>query len=275
MLFTVLRVLSPFFYLLSAIYFFKFFSNRNLKDLQRGNTLDVLAIVLHFLFLVSLTLESGHPPLAGAFQAMSTFMLFFAILSKVIAPDSKDYSIGFFNTSLLFVLQLISVVNISPSTVLPDILKNVYFEVHVILNLIGYASFSSAFLLSFMYLLLFYEIKGNQLGYFYDRLPSLAYLEKLNRRAIIVGFVFSTLGIFSGAFTGMYAWGQFWAWDPKLVSATHCLVSLWSSNYRQLQIWVARKENSLYQFSKFFVDNFLNVGYNAVFFRYSFFCLTE
>lgn len=179
----------------------------------------MLAIVLHFLFLVSLTLESGHPPLAGAFQAMSTFMLFFAILSKVIAPDSKDYSIGFFNTSLLFVLQLISVVNISPSTVLPDILKNVYFEVHVILNLIGYASFSSAFLLSFMYLLLFYEIKGNQLGYFYDRLPSLAYLEKLNRRAIIVGFVFSTLGIFSGAFTGMYAWGQFWAWDPKLVSA--------------------------------------------------------
>jgi len=218
MLFTILRVLSPLFYLIAAIYSFRFFSNRNLKDLQRANVVNVLAVLLHLLFLVSLTLESGHLPLAGAFQALSTFMLFFAILTKFITPDTREYSIGFFNTSLLFILHLISVIYISPNTVLPEILKNVLFEVHVILNLIGYAAYSSAFLLSLMYLLLLHEIKGNKLGYFYDRLPSLAYLEKLNRRAITVGFIFSTLGIFSGAFTGIYAWGQFWAWDPKLIS---------------------------------------------------------
>jgi ABC-type transport system involved in cytochrome c biogenesis permease subunit len=184
-----------------------------------ANVLNNVAVFVHLLFLIVLTIESGHVPLAGAFQAMSTFMFFFAILSRIIAPDSKDYSLGLFNTSLLFILQLISALYISPITEISEILKDVFFEVHVILNLIGYAAFSSAFLLSLMYLLLFYEIKSDKLGYFYDRLPSLAYLEKLNQRAITIGFIFSTLGILSGAFTGMYAWGKFWAWDPKLISA--------------------------------------------------------
>ncbi len=219
MFYAILRIISPLFYLLATIYFFKYFSDRDLKNLQKARMLDRTAIVLHFLFLMSLVIESGHLPFAGVFQALTSFMFVFAILNKVITPENNDYSLGFFNSGLLFVLQFLSVIYISPHTVFPEILKEVAFEVHVILNLIGYAAFSSAFLLSFIYLLLFFEIKSNKLGYFYDRLPSLAYLEKLNRRAVAVGFIFNTLGILSGAFTGIYAWGHFWAWDPKLISA--------------------------------------------------------
>jgi len=219
MYYTILKIISPLFYLFAALYFFKYFSMGDLKNLQKAKVFDRIAIVLHFLFLISLTIKSGHLPLAGAFQALTSFLFVFAILNKVITPENKDYSLGFFNSGLLFVLQVISVSFISPNTVLPEILKDVVFEVHVILNLIGYAAFSSVFLVSFMYLLLFYEIKSNKLGYFYDRLPSLAYLEQLNRRALTIGFIFNTLGIFSGAFTGIYAWGHFWAWDPKLISA--------------------------------------------------------
>jgi len=224
MLYALLRIASPLFYLLATIYFFKYFSGRNLKNLTSARILDRIAIILHFLFLLILTMESGQLPLAGAFQALTSFLFVFALLNKVITPESKDYSLGFFNSGLLFILQALSVFYISPHTILPAVLKDVVFEVHVILNLVGYAAFSSAFLLSFMYLLLFFEIKSNKLGYFYDRLPSLAYLEQFNRRALMVGFFFNSLGIFSGAFTGIYAWGQFWAWDPKLIST---LISWW------------------------------------------------
>ena len=99
-----------------------------------------------------------------------------------------------------------------------EILQNIYFEVHVVFNLVGYASFSSAFLSGIMYLLLFHEIKGQKLGYFYDRLPSLAYLNKLNFRAMLIGFLFNSIGIILGAFTGKTAWGAYWAWDPKLIA---------------------------------------------------------
>jgi ABC-type uncharacterized transport system permease subunit len=215
----LLRWLSPLTYLISSVVFYRYFSNRDLQDLKLARMLDRLAIFIHFLFLSWLTFLTGHLPLAGTFQAISTFMFFFAILNKVIVPEKKDYSLGFFYSGLLFLLQALSMFYISETTELPVVLKNVVFEVHVALNLIGYAAYSSSFLVSFVYLLLFHEIKSNKLGYFYDRLPSLAYLEMSSIRAVVIGFLFSSAGIVSGAFTGIYAWGKFWAWDPKLVSA--------------------------------------------------------
>ncbi len=209
MLYLALKVLSPLAYLFSTIYFFLYFSYRDAKNLKTARYLDRLAILIHFLFLVTLSVKTGHLPLAGAFQALSTFMLFFAILNKFFVPEGKDYSLGVFYSGILFVLQGISVVFISESAVLPVVLQDIAFEVHVILNLIGYAAFSSAFLVASMYILLFLEIKSRRLGYFYDRLPSLVYLEKLTYRALVTGFIFNTFGVLSGAFIGIYAWGTF------------------------------------------------------------------
>ena len=45
----------------------------------------------------------------------------------------------------------------------------------------------------------FKEIKAKQLGFFYTRLPSLQVLDTMNRRAIVVGWFFLTLGIVVGA----------------------------------------------------------------------------
>jgi len=219
MIYSIFKILSPLSYMFSAVYFFFYFNRREARDLKLARYLDSVSILIHFLFLLSLSLKIGHLPLAGAFQALSVFMFFFALLNKIFVPEGKDYSLGVFYSGILFILQTISVIFISESAVLPDILKDITFEVHVILNLVGYAAFSSAFLVASMYILLFFEIKSRRLGYFYERLPSLVYLEKLTYRALVTGFIFNTLGVFSGAFTGFYAWGTFWAWDPKLVSA--------------------------------------------------------
>jgi ABC-type uncharacterized transport system permease subunit len=215
----LLRWLSPLAYLLSAVFFYRFFTDRDLRILKLARRVDWFAIFIHFLFLALLAFVTGHLPLAGAFQALSTFLLFFALLNKIIVPENKDYSLGFFYSGLLFLLQALSMFSITETTVLPAVLEDVIFEIHVVLNLIGYASYTSSLLVSLVYLLLFHEIKGNKLGYFYDRFPSLAYMEKTNIRAIVIGFIFCSMGIISGAFTGIYAWGKFWAWDPKIVAA--------------------------------------------------------
>jgi ABC-type transport system involved in cytochrome c biogenesis permease subunit len=219
MLLTLLKVISPLAYLFSAFFFYKYFQQREDDHLRKARFLDHIAILIHAIFLFVLTLEIGHLPLADAFQALSVFMFIFAILNKIIVREGKDYSLGFFYSGILFVLQGISVLFISEKTILPDILKDVAFEIHVIFNLVGYAAFSSAFLIATMYLFLSHEIKSNKMGYFYDRLPSLAYLEQLNYNAILIGFIFNTIGILLGSVIGFSAWGTFWSWDPKLTSA--------------------------------------------------------
>jgi len=47
--------------------------------------------------------------------------------------------------------------------------------------------------------LLFKEIKAKHLGFFYARLPSLQVLDRMNQRAIVIGWVFLTVGIVAGA----------------------------------------------------------------------------
>ena len=216
---TLLKIISPLSYLASTFFFFLYFNKRNDIHLKNARILDNTAIFIHALFLFMLALRIGHLPLADAFQALSVFMFIFALFNKFIIRENKDYSLGFFYSGILFLLQGISVLFISEKTVLPEVLRNVTFEVHVTFNLIGYAAFSSAFLVATMYLFLINEIKGNKMGFFYDRLPSLAYLEKLNYKAILIGFIFNSIGITLGSIIGFTVWGTFWSWDPKLTSA--------------------------------------------------------
>ncbi len=232
-----LRILSPLVYLVSAVYFFLYFSKRQEGSLNIASKFNILAIGVHLMLLIVLTVSTGHLPLTGIFKALSTFMFFFAILNKFFVRESDDYSLGLFYAVILFIFQSISMIFISISTTLPSVLNERLFEIHVIINLIGYAAFSSAFLVSLMYILLFHEIKSKKLGYFYDRLPSLDYLERINYQAIVVGFIFITVGIISGSFTGNSAWGKYWDWDPKLISVVitwvfYGLAILGKKNYR-------------------------------------------
>jgi ABC-type transport system involved in cytochrome c biogenesis permease subunit len=215
---TIIRIISPLSYLVATIFYWRYFADRRSQDQHIARYAESAAMVIHTTILIILGLGLGHVPLAGAFQALTTFMWFFAILNKLLIHEGREYTLGFFQTAVLFIIQSIAMIFINVYTPLPAILQNIFFEIHVLLNLIGYASFSSAFLAGMMYLLLYHEIRGSHLGYFYDRLPSLAYLEKLNYRALLIGFIFNTAGIIVGVITGKTAWGIYWTWDPKLIA---------------------------------------------------------
>ena len=59
-------------------------------------------------------------------------------------------------------------------------------------------------------MLLFKEIKAKHLGFFYARLPSLQVLDRMNQRAIVIGWVFLTIGMVAGV-----VWtAQARAYDP-------------------------------------------------------------
>jgi ABC-type transport system involved in cytochrome c biogenesis permease subunit len=62
----------------------------------------------------------------------------------------------------------------------------------------AYASFALACVIGVTYVLIFTEIKARHLGFFYARLPSLQVLDAMNARAVMVGWIFLTVGLTVG-----------------------------------------------------------------------------
>ena len=78
------------------------------------------------------------------------------------------------------------------------VLDSPWFWVHVTSLLFAYATFALAAMLGLTYVLQFKEIKKKHLGYFYTRLPSLHVLDAMNSRAVLVGWLFLTIGVVVG-----------------------------------------------------------------------------
>jgi ABC-type transport system involved in cytochrome c biogenesis permease subunit len=79
------------------------------------------------------------------------------------------------------------------------VLTGPLFNLHVSSLLFAYASFALACVIGITYVLLFKEIKAKHLGVFYARLPSLQVLDSMNQKAIVVGWLFLTVGMVVGA----------------------------------------------------------------------------
>jgi len=96
------------------------------------------------------------------------------------------------------------------------VLQGPLFGVHVSSLLFAYASFALACVIGITYVLLFKEIKAKHLGFFYARLPSLQVLDRMNQRAIVIGWVFLTIGMIVGGVWALQARGGYAAGDPRV-----------------------------------------------------------
>ena len=86
-------------------------------------------------------------------------------------------------------------------------LKSNWLLIHVITCFFGYAAFGLAFGAAILYLVQGFAMRSQA--------PSLPLLDRLIYRAAVIGFIFLTLGILTGAVWAETAWGRYWSWDPK------------------------------------------------------------
>src|SRR5262249_45144405 len=141
-------------------------------------------------------------------------------------------AMGVFILPLLVGLQTIPAFRPGVEVRLP-VLQGPLFGLHVSSLLFAYASFALAGVIGITYVLLFKEIKAKHLGFFYARLPSLQVLDRMNQRAIVIGWVFLTVGIGVGAVWATTARSYAGAvpqvqamsvHDPKILFALLCWV---------------------------------------------------
>src|SRR5213075_1958830 len=195
------------------------FARRDPASGRAATTLLVAAALTHTFVIGMQTMEAGNVPIAGATSAISTFVWLLALAYLYTELTTDERAMGVFILPLLVALQAIPAVRPGVED-RAAVLQGPLFGVHVSSLLFAYASFALACVIGITYVLLFKEIKGKHLGFFYARLPSLQVLDRMNQRAIVIGWVFLTIGIVVGAIWAAQAQGGYQAGDPR-VQAMH------------------------------------------------------
>ena len=191
------------------------FARRDPAVGRAATTLLVAAALAHTFAIGMETMSVGHVPVAGATSAISTFVWLLALAYLYIEMTTDERAMGVFILPLLVLLQAIPAFR--PG--IEDhaaVLQGPLFGIHVSSLLFAYASFALACVIGITYVLLFKEIKAKHLGFFYARLPSLQVLDRMNQRAIVIGWIFLTIGIIVGVVWAAQAQGGYQSGDPRV-----------------------------------------------------------
>ncbi len=191
------------------------FAQRTAALGRSATTLLVAAALSHTFFIGMQTMAIGHIPVAGATSAISTFVWLLALSYLYIEMTTDERAMGVFIMPLLVALQAIPAFRPGIED-RAAVLQGPLFGVHVSSLLFAYASFALACVIGITYVLLFKEIKAKHLGFFYARLPSLTVLDRMNQRAIVIGWIFLTIGIIVGGIWAAQARVGYGAGDPRV-----------------------------------------------------------
>jgi cytochrome c-type biogenesis protein CcsB len=164
----------------------------------------------------SYQLGFGRAPLSNLYESLVFFSLSIAAMYLVIEKRFGHQAMGAFVMPLAFLCMAYA--SLSPNIndriqpLLPA-LKSNWLIAHVVTCFIGYAGFAIAFCLSLM-LLARKEGQGERMS-IWTKLPDRRSLDELTHKMVMLGFLFLTLGIITGAVWANSAWGRYWGWDPK------------------------------------------------------------
>jgi ABC-type uncharacterized transport system permease subunit len=186
------------FYAAALVAYALHFARRQPAVGRAATTLLVLAALAHTFVIGMQTMDVGHVPFANASAATSTFVLLLALAYLYVEMTTDERAMGVFILPMLAALQSIPAINPGHEE-RAALLSGPLFNLHVSSLLFAYASFALACVIGITYVLLFKEIKAKHLGFFYARLPSLQVLDSMNQKAIVIGWLFLTVGLVVGA----------------------------------------------------------------------------
>lgn len=163
-------------------------------------------LVVQFVYLLTRGLALGRVPLVGlhdTFALLAASLVAFSLPFYKYVSGRREY---FFMLSgmavLLTLLSALSKPNMRP---LPPVLKTYWFELHVILSFFSYALFGIAAILGILYLIR----KGE------DAEGAEAPYERLQYKAVLIGYSLFSLSMIFGGVWAYLAWGSYWLWTPK------------------------------------------------------------
>lgn len=218
-LFTLLGFIVAGLYLIVSMCYLVVFMSEESKWRVPVRSLAVVSILVHLFYLLLIVIQHHRLPLASVFEAL-TFMVFvLAVAYAFIQYTSHEPETGLFVYPVIFILQIIAAFNLSIVETFNPILSSPYFALHTVPSILGYAAFLISLKYSTMYLMMHKQIKSRKFGMIYEKLPSLDGLDRLNKKAVITGFILLTAGILAGTLWAGTAWESQPANNPKVFAS--------------------------------------------------------
>ena len=215
------------------------FAKRQPSVGRAATTLLLLGVLAHTFVIGMQTMESRDVPFSNTSRAVSSFVWLLVLSYLYVEMTTDERAMGVFILPIAVGLQTIPVVYPGMESIDP-VLDSPWFWVHVASLLFAYASFALAAMLGVTYVLQFKEIKKKQLGYFYTRLPSLQVLDVMNSRAVIVGWLFLTIGVVVGV-----------VWTAQARALTPENSNLQAMSLQDPKIFIAVLTWAVYSFAMF------------------------
>ncbi|SDD28991.1 cytochrome c biogenesis protein CcsA [Peptococcus niger] len=186
---------------------------------------------LTLLGLITRGVTLSRVPLTGLYE----FCVALAFALAAMALPLRRHLPGVLITMVLslsafLTLALAHTIPHSDDPIMPA-LKSVWLTAHVLTSIVAYASFGLAFVMALLYLT---KAKGEgELAAHYDL---------VGHKSIVMGFIFQTLLLITGAVWAEEVWGSWWSWDPKETWAliTWLIYAVALHGYRSRQ-WKGRK----------------------------------
>jgi ABC-type uncharacterized transport system permease subunit len=166
-------------------------------------------------FALGVALTGGHPGLAEALSATSCGLMVAWLLTASGSMKNVGLALTPLGTVILGTSMVVpdrQVAALSASGPSP------WLPVHLGLTFAGLAGFALSFGVGVLYLVARYRLKHKDLGRLRS-LPPLEWLDRLQFRATLFGFVFLTLGIAAGGAWAAATLDELerpWAFDPKI-----------------------------------------------------------
>lgn len=210
-----LFALTALLYAVSCAVYARFLAAGAERSARAGAFLLAGAVVSHIAFLAASYARHGLVPTADIYQALALMSLIVVLVFLATARTRPRLRVlGAFITPVTLLLFLGAAFRGESVGPVPEHVRSVMLPVHVAVNVVGLAAFALAFAAAIAYLIQERQLRRKQLGGLFERLPALDVLDSLGLRAVLVGFLFLTVGVITGT-----------VWAARLSSSAFALTA--------------------------------------------------
>ncbi len=231
---TELGILTLLIYVVSfGLYTWNLYANK--RGIGFAATISLGAgILLHYLALLERSRWVNSVPYQDWYGSMSLFGWLLAVTYLGLELFHRQRSVGPFVLPFVIVLFLAaSIERGGPPP--PPPAHGPLFAFHVTLNILSYAAFTLAFVLSAVYLLQNHLLRDRKLGTVFWRFPALEVLEGMSRSSVIVGMSALGVGMTLGFMWANRIRGHYFSGDAKEIFTV--IVFVLYAAY----LWLSRK----------------------------------
>ena len=189
--------LLPLFYLTLLIAYGATFFLRTKAHVR--NVWLVPVVVFHALFLAGRGLALGRLPMVSVYEVLSLLALSTAAVYCVAEFASGDRRTGMFVLLLVFLFQYTSSIFFSEGPSPGNATQSNWTRLHIVPAVLAYTALAFAAVYGLLHLVAQRDLRRHHFGLLFDRLPPLELLGRMTWYALIVGFLFMTVSIATGA----------------------------------------------------------------------------